>query len=518
MPLRVHLRQRQPVRLPECSHEWTTQAASEATETRVWKDAFGNELKNGDSVTVIKDLKVRGASSTLKAGTKVKNIRLVEGDHDIDCKIEGLVRCSSSPSSSRRLELAGPDWACSRRECPGGRAGFRAPGCAIRLTAGSPVAILMFDDGFIFGETHVLVAIFGSDDGGRSLWGSRVLAEDETSTNIVIENSPELAKARDDYQKMMTAARDRLLKAFADEEDQLTSSSKFKPEEKLKRLDQLEKERQAFEESGAIPKTVGLKKAVDTYKKQTQQARDNCSKVFDTQANKILKQDRDAAADILAAKKELLDPTPQAPGAPETPPSTPALPDYKELVFSGHTGKVSAVRIVPRTVLLITGGNSFHKVNNGPGKGNTHHPGDDNTIRLWNLATGHSWLSSRTDWAAQQTVMAGPGRQSHSGPTAFAVATCRPSADYCNPTISVWATETGKLLAQLPLTGRSGVWAPWFSVEGLNLHAFRADTTWHHLTCGHCRNCPKRSFPNRRVKRTCCASVCRVIASGSAAE
>lgn len=75
---------------PECSHEWTTQAASEATETRVWKDAFGNELKNGDSVTVIKDLKVRGASSTLKAGTKVKNIRLVEGDHDIDCKIEGF--------------------------------------------------------------------------------------------------------------------------------------------------------------------------------------------------------------------------------------------------------------------------------------------------------------------------------------------------------------------------------------------------------------------------------------------
>lgn len=107
-----------------------------------------------------------------------------------------------------------------------------------------------------------------------------LLAEGEASTNIVIENSPELAKARDDYQKMMTTARDRLLKAFADEEDQLTSSSKFKPEEKLKRLDQLEKERQAFEESGAIPKTVGLKKAVDTYKKQTQQARDNCSKVF----------------------------------------------------------------------------------------------------------------------------------------------------------------------------------------------------------------------------------------------
>lgn len=75
---------------PECNHEWSGQAVPESTETRVWKDAFGNELKNGDSVTVIKDLKVRGASSTLKAGTKVKNIRLIEGDHDIDCKIEGF--------------------------------------------------------------------------------------------------------------------------------------------------------------------------------------------------------------------------------------------------------------------------------------------------------------------------------------------------------------------------------------------------------------------------------------------
>jgi protein PhnA len=75
---------------PECNHEWSAQEVPETPDTRVWKDAFGNELKNGDSVTVIKDLKVRGASSTLKAGTKVKNIRLIEGDHDIDCKIDGI--------------------------------------------------------------------------------------------------------------------------------------------------------------------------------------------------------------------------------------------------------------------------------------------------------------------------------------------------------------------------------------------------------------------------------------------
>ena len=57
---------------------------------RVVRDSVGNELKDGDTVTVIKDLKVKGSSSTVKVGTKVKNIRLVEGDHDIDCKVDGI--------------------------------------------------------------------------------------------------------------------------------------------------------------------------------------------------------------------------------------------------------------------------------------------------------------------------------------------------------------------------------------------------------------------------------------------
>jgi len=76
---------------PECAHEWSpTEVASEAEQERVWKDANGNVLHDGDTVTVIKDLKVKGASSPIKGGTKVKNIRLVEGDHDIDCKIDGF--------------------------------------------------------------------------------------------------------------------------------------------------------------------------------------------------------------------------------------------------------------------------------------------------------------------------------------------------------------------------------------------------------------------------------------------
>mgnify|MGYP000207946928 CR=1 FL=1 len=57
---------------------------------RVWKDAYGNPLADGDTVTVIKDLKIKGSSSVVKVGTKVKNIRLVDGDHDIDCKIDGI--------------------------------------------------------------------------------------------------------------------------------------------------------------------------------------------------------------------------------------------------------------------------------------------------------------------------------------------------------------------------------------------------------------------------------------------
>ena len=76
---------------PECAHEWGKTAAAEAVEAvKVWKDAFGHVLADGDSVTLIKDLKLKGSSSVIKVGTKVKNIRLVEGDHDIDCKIEGF--------------------------------------------------------------------------------------------------------------------------------------------------------------------------------------------------------------------------------------------------------------------------------------------------------------------------------------------------------------------------------------------------------------------------------------------
>ena len=76
---------------PECAHEWSKSAAADAGEqTKVFKDAFGNVLVDGDSVTVIKDLKIKGSSSVVKVGTKVKNIRLVEGDHDIDCKIDGI--------------------------------------------------------------------------------------------------------------------------------------------------------------------------------------------------------------------------------------------------------------------------------------------------------------------------------------------------------------------------------------------------------------------------------------------
>lgn len=76
---------------PECAYEWNPNSpAEDGEDQRVVKDANGNVLQDGDSVTVIKDLKVKGTSLVVKIGTKVKSIRLVDGDHDIDCKIDGF--------------------------------------------------------------------------------------------------------------------------------------------------------------------------------------------------------------------------------------------------------------------------------------------------------------------------------------------------------------------------------------------------------------------------------------------
>lgn len=77
---------------PECAHEWSREGDQEEAESNVLqvRDANGTPLQDGDTVTVSKDLKVKGSSLVVKIGTKVKNIRLVDGDHDIDCKIDGI--------------------------------------------------------------------------------------------------------------------------------------------------------------------------------------------------------------------------------------------------------------------------------------------------------------------------------------------------------------------------------------------------------------------------------------------
>ncbi len=75
---------------PECAHEWPIAAAEDTTNDLIVRDAFGNELKAGDAITVIKDLKLKGSSAVVKTGVKIKIIRLVDGDHDIDCKIDGI--------------------------------------------------------------------------------------------------------------------------------------------------------------------------------------------------------------------------------------------------------------------------------------------------------------------------------------------------------------------------------------------------------------------------------------------
>lgn len=88
---------------PECAHEWPQQAEAASSDERVIKDANGNILQDGDTVTVIKDLKIKGSSLVVKVGTKVKNIRLVEGDHDIDCKIDGIGAMSLKSEFVRKV-------------------------------------------------------------------------------------------------------------------------------------------------------------------------------------------------------------------------------------------------------------------------------------------------------------------------------------------------------------------------------------------------------------------------------
>lgn len=79
---------------PECAHEWNPSESAESAEgssdQAAITDAYGTPLADGDSITVIKDLKIKGTSQVVKVGTKVRNIRLVGGDHDIDCKIDGI--------------------------------------------------------------------------------------------------------------------------------------------------------------------------------------------------------------------------------------------------------------------------------------------------------------------------------------------------------------------------------------------------------------------------------------------
>ena len=75
---------------PECAYEWGQETSEEVEQGLIVKDAHGNLLQDGDNVTVIKDLKVKGSSLVVKVGTKVKILRLIDGDHNIDCKVDGI--------------------------------------------------------------------------------------------------------------------------------------------------------------------------------------------------------------------------------------------------------------------------------------------------------------------------------------------------------------------------------------------------------------------------------------------
>lgn len=74
---------------PMCGHEWSGQDDAAQDDTPQYRDAHGTPLQDGDTVTLIKDLRVKGSSTVLKMGTRITNIRLVEGDHDVDCRVDG---------------------------------------------------------------------------------------------------------------------------------------------------------------------------------------------------------------------------------------------------------------------------------------------------------------------------------------------------------------------------------------------------------------------------------------------
>jgi protein PhnA len=90
---------------PECGHEWSKEdnAASTQDDTKIYYDASGNVLQDGDTVTIIKDLKLKGSGGVVKIGTKVKNIRLVDSDHNIDCKIDGFGAMSLKSEFVRKV-------------------------------------------------------------------------------------------------------------------------------------------------------------------------------------------------------------------------------------------------------------------------------------------------------------------------------------------------------------------------------------------------------------------------------
>lgn len=89
---------------PECAHEWPVQASAAADEAaRVYRDSAGNLLQDGDTVTLIKDLKLKGSGGVLKMGTKVRSIKLVDSDHDIDCRIDGFGAMSLKSEFVRKV-------------------------------------------------------------------------------------------------------------------------------------------------------------------------------------------------------------------------------------------------------------------------------------------------------------------------------------------------------------------------------------------------------------------------------
>lgn len=291
------------------------------------------------------------------------------------------------------------------------------------------------------------------------------LAQDDEAALPASLEAPRAA-----YLKALEDARAQVFLAIDAETERVRALQKVAPDEQIALLDGLKGARTAFEDSGQLPTLSSLASAVDTYRARLEAPQAACKAAYDREASRLIKAgDDELARAVLAAGTALLGPA-LPDGIVDVVPSPDGTPPKVIATLTGHEGKVSAALFLSNNIL--TGSNSWSR---HLGDNNTYKDakGTDNTVRIW---------SSNGE---QETTIRCPNQVlgmslSQSGNN-LAVSTCRPVADWCDATVSVWEAGTDNRLQEFKLPGRPGVWTPWFSSDGKTLYGIRGDSSVHIL-------------------------------------